>query len=321
MGGVGLGCHRRPRRLLAGDLAPQVAVDQVHVDPGGVVLVPGLDAVGVGVDLLLHLAAGAQAHGAGAGAAPGHLGGAEAGRRGGGGRVHGEAAEIGLLVEALVAGRPVREAPRLGLEDLELHAAEALLAGELPLHGVAQAQGHGHELADQPLARGDAVEPGLGRGDQVVLGLAVQPLGPGLARNGADLADRHLHRAGLVVRAGEAEPHGLALVHGEEDAAVVAPVVGDVVGVVVHPADREAPQPWRQRVLPAVVGDAQRALEGDAQAAFTKVECVALHGELHGGLRGRQGRHGLRLLCCRDRPPRTPRRHRVSNIRSQRFRI
>ena len=71
------------------------------------------------------------------------------------------------------------------------------LAGDLFLGGVAGAQGHGHELADDALFHAVAVEPGLLGGDHVVLGLAVEIVGPRLAGHGVDLAGGDLDREGV----------------------------------------------------------------------------------------------------------------------------
>src|SRR5690606_13094112 len=81
----------------------------------------------------------------------------------------------------------------------------------------------------------------------------------------AHLADADLHRARLPVLAAERDPHRLALVHGEEDAAVLAPFGGHLARVVVDATDREASEPGRERIRLSVVGDAKRAEEGDGE--------------------------------------------------------
>src|SRR5262249_50057803 len=156
--------------------------------------IPCVDAVGVAVDALLHAPAGGQAHRAGA-PAPGD---------GPGSGPTGPGAALGSAGRRAVArrGRRRRGKPaghRLG--GPELHAAEALLAGDLALDRVAHPEGHGDELADGPLAGTDPVEPGLGGRHQVVLRAPVEVLAPGLAGDRADLAHPDLHRPGLPVLA------------------------------------------------------------------------------------------------------------------------
>ena len=142
------------------------------------------------------------------------------------------------------------------------------------------------------MPRADAVEPRLGRRHQVVLAALLagvaQRVGPRLAGQRADLAHRHLHGARGVARAVERDPHGLALVHGQEHAALLAPARGHAVGVVVHVAQREHTERRRQRVPAAVVGDAQRAVEGDGQRSH--LERVASDANGHG-----RGGHGWGL--------------------------
>jgi hypothetical protein len=196
--------------------------------------------------------------------------------------------------------RSIREAPGLGVEHLQLQPAHALLAGHLALHRDARAERHRHELLDGAVPRADAVEPRLRRRHQVVLAALLarvaQRVGPRLAGQRADLAHGHLHGARLVRRPVERDPHGLALVHGQEHPAALAPALGHAVLVVLHVAQRERAQRRRQRVLPAVVGDAQRAVEGDGQGPH--LEGVAGDANVH----GRGGHGGVFLSPCLTRP-------------------
>jgi hypothetical protein len=59
------------------------------------------------------------------------------------------------------------------------------------------------------------------------------------------------------VGTGEAQPHRLALVHGEEHPAVLAPALWHSLAVVVDATEREGSQARRQRILAAVVWDAE----------------------------------------------------------------
>jgi hypothetical protein len=144
-------------------------------------------------------------------------------------------------------------------------------AGQLFLRGVTGAQGHGHKLSDRALFNTEAVEPGLFRGYDVVLGFLVQAVAPLLAGDRVDLAGGDLDGEGILdpvavdLDGVEVHPHGFGLVHGEHDAAVAHPVCGDAVGVVVDVAEGKAAETRRQVVSLAVVGDTQRALEVDAE--------------------------------------------------------
>ncbi len=70
-------------------------------------------------------------------------------------------------------------------------------AGELLLGGVAGAEGHGDELADDALLDAVAVEPGLFGGDDVVLRAAVELFFPRLAGDGVGLAGGDLDGEGV----------------------------------------------------------------------------------------------------------------------------
>ena len=136
-------------------------------------------------------------------------------------------------------------------------------AGELFFDGIAGAERHGHELADHAFFDAVAVQPRLVRYDQVVLRVAVEPLRPGVAGNGTDLAGGDLDRERIVGVAIEAEPHCFGLMHRQQHAAAALPGGREPVRVVVDVAQREAAEAGRQRVVAAVVRNAQRALEVD----------------------------------------------------------
>jgi hypothetical protein len=164
---------------------------------------------------------------------------------------------------------------------------------QLPLDGVAPPERHGDELADEPVAGIESIQPGLVGADHVVLLASVELAGPRLAGYRVDLAGGDLHRDGMPVPRAEVQPERLALVPGDEDTPVLSPVLGDGVEVALDTADREAAQTGRQRIGGAVVGDAQRALEADAEA-LADAELV---------VGGRDGEHGD--LLSRNRCPRS----------------
>ena len=64
---------------------------------------------------------------------------------------------------------------------------------------------------------------------------------------------------------------------------MLAPAAGHAVGVVGDPPDGKLPEPRRQRIVAAVVRDAQRALEGDGEVA-TDLDAIGMDGDVkHGG--------------------------------------
>ena len=73
---------------------------------------------------------------------------------------------------------------------------------------------------------------------QVVLRVAVQPLGPGVAGDGADLAGGDLDRERVAGPAMEVEPQRLGLMHRQQHAAAPLPSDRDPSRVVVHVAQR-----------------------------------------------------------------------------------
>ena len=183
----------------------------------------------------------------------------------------------------LRARRLIGEAAGLGVKADELQAAVTLLSGDLPLDRVAHAERHRDELLDVAVARVDAVQPRLRRDHHVVVrASALQALAAGLAGERVDLADGDLDRVRAPVRAVEVQPHRLALVHRQQHTAVRPPRLRDPVCVVGDAADREVSQRGRQRVLAAVVGDPQCALEGDAEVR-ADLDLVSADGDVEHG--------------------------------------
>ena len=181
------------------------------------------------------------------------------------------------------ARRLVGEAAGLRVEADDLQPAVALLARDLALDGVAHAERHRHELADEAVAGVDAVQPRLARHDDVVLAPALEALVVRLAGDRVDLADRDLDRVRPPVRAAEAQPHRLALVHRQQHAAVLAPLRRHAVGVVGDAPHGKAAERRRQRVVATVVRDAQGALEADGEVA-ADLDAIGVDGDVkHGG--------------------------------------
>ena len=271
--GVGFAGHRQ---VLLG-------VQQVDEAADHPVLVPGVEAIAVLFDHLPQQAAVAQA-------------------------------EVDAVLDAglLTAGahdplpfaaaflQQVLEAVGLEGVDGKLEAAVCGQPGQLLFHGVAGAQGHGDELADAALADVEAVEPFLVGGDDVVLGVGGQAVVPRLAGEGVDLAGGDLDGAGETQAQGlgnhppiEAQPQGFGLVEGHEDAAMMAPGLGQPFGVVVDQAQGEFAQARGQGVDVAVVGDAQGAVEGEV-AAGLGVDVREAEAELVVA----QGQHGAGGSWC-----------------------
>jgi len=136
-------------------------------------------------------------------------------------------------------------------------------ARDLLLGGVARAERHGHELADDALLDAVAVEPRLVGDGQVVLRPPGESRAQRLAGHRVDLAGRDPHGARVV--AVEVQPQGLRLIHREHHAAVLDPLAGHVGGEVVHVPDREEAESGGQRVVAVVVRDAEGPLEPDPQ--------------------------------------------------------
>jgi hypothetical protein len=121
-------------------------------------------------------------------------------------------------------------------------------------------------LPDEPIAGVDAVQPGLIGDDEVVLGFRAERGVPRRTTHGIDTAHTDLDGVRRPVVADEINPHCFALVHGNEHAASLPPPLGNPRGVVSYAANREFTEPGRQRIGPAVVGNAERPLERNAKA-------------------------------------------------------
>jgi hypothetical protein len=126
-------------------------------------------------------------------------------------------------------------------------------AGELRLDSESLAQRDGHELTDESIAGVDAVEPRLVGDDHVVLRIGHQGLrAERLAGNGIDTADPHLQDVRLPPRRPEAQPERLGSTHRDDE----LPLVDTVY---FHRSQARG-----QRVLAAVVGDAERPVQRHA---------------------------------------------------------
>ena len=115
--------------------------------------------------------------------------------------------------------------------------------GELFLDRVALAERHGHELADHPFLDAITVEPGLLGQNHIVLRVPVQMIHPGVARDRADLAGRHLHGEGIARV--EVDPQRLGLVHRRDHAAPRPPRLRQLCGVIVEMTQRKGTEARR----------------------------------------------------------------------------
>ena len=269
-GGVLLRRGRIRRGLLTGHRHPLRGIRDGDEAPARVALVPGVEAVGVVVDLLPHEASRGESHvraldprwrmkHLGSGAAPGP--------------VPGEDRLVALRLH--------------GVGD-DLDAAVLRDAGDLFLDRVALAEGHGDELADHALLHAVAVDPGLLGQHDVVLRIPVEVIRPAVAADGAHLPGRDLHGEGVlgIAEVGvEADPHRLRLVHRHEDAPAAKPLGRQAGLVVVHVPEGEVAQAGREGIRRVVVRDAQRALKRDGtfralvDLGKPEVQAVAFQGD------------------------------------------
>jgi hypothetical protein len=63
----------------------------------------------------------------------------------------------------------------------------------------------------------------------------------------------------------EGKPQGFRLVHGEHHAPILDPAFGHPLLAVIHVPKRKGSKAGRQRVIAAIVGNAEGALKGDAE--------------------------------------------------------
>ena len=110
---------------------------------------------------------------------------------------------------------------------------------------------------------GKAIEPHLARDNKVILGFSDQGGLPCRTSDGIDLAGGYFDGAGIAMEktAIEVHPHGLGLIHGQEDAPVPGPGGRELVPVVVDVLQGKPSQTRRQWIAAIVVRDAQSALE------------------------------------------------------------
>jgi hypothetical protein len=148
-----------------------------------------------------------------------------------------------------------------------------LVAPDQPwLDGFCVSKGVVRQFVAMPLGNGysdeeqitDAAEHG-----------GVQLLRPCLAGDRVDLAGGNFYGEGIggisggAVAGTKMQPHGFALVHGQHYAAAIDPCGRHAPREIVHVSERKVAEPRRQRVLLAVVGYAQGALEVDRDARRT----------------------------------------------------
>ena len=84
-------------------------------------------------------------------------------------------------------------------------------------------------------------------------------VGPTLPGDGVDLSGGDLH--GEWVGAVEIHPEGLRLIHGEHDAAVLLPQLGETGGEVIDVPKGERAQAGGERIIVPVIGNPESALE------------------------------------------------------------
>ncbi len=133
-----------------------------------------------------------------------------------------------------------------------------LLPGDLSFDSGARTEGHGNELADESIPRVDAVQPRLIGQRNVILRVTSEVLDPWQAADRTHFAHTDLQSSGFGSI--ERQPHCLALVDRQHDAATRQPLGWRGVGVVRNSAQRKPAQAGRQRMQPRL-GDSQRPLK------------------------------------------------------------
>ena len=187
----------------------------------GGVLVPVVGLEGVLVDLLPHAPTRSEAH------------------------LRGRRHRVANLV-APVAPYGLRSARKVPLEGAALHGVDGdlqpamlRLAGHLLLGGVPRPQRHRDELPDEALLDAVPVEPRLFRGDHVVLPRLRESEAPPLTGDRVHLTGGDPYGEGVVrsalldESAGEVQPEGFGLVHGQHHAAVLSPTPRNLRGEIV----------------------------------------------------------------------------------------
>src|SRR5262249_7033467 len=147
----------------------------------------------------------------------------------------------------------------------DLQAAVLGLARDLFLDRVTRPQRHGDELAYHVLSHAEAVEPGLLRHDDIVALRSVEFGLPGFAADGVDLAGGDLDSAGIASvgppTGAQRDPHRLGLVERHHHARSLTPALGHAIGEIFDMAQRKRAQPRWERIMLAIVGNAQRPLK------------------------------------------------------------
>jgi len=117
-----------------------------------------------------------------------------------------------------------REAAAHRLRDRDLKRADGLASRNLRFDRDTFTEWSGDELADDAVARLDAVEPRLVRDDEVVLRICLQLGRVAITSQRADAAGFDAHRDGMPVLAGQREPECFVAVHREQEAAGAEPL-------------------------------------------------------------------------------------------------
>jgi len=129
----------------------------------------------------------------------------------------------------------------------------------------------------------DTVEPGLFGADDIILGVGAKRFVVRLAGDGVDTADRDFHRIRLPGGRVEAEPQRLSLVHRNKRPAMLAPKYWHAVEVILNLQDREPAKTGGQRIGAPIIGNAQRALEGDGKP-LSDTDRFLIDGHIEHGL-------------------------------------
>ena len=239
MRGVRLRVNWRGRRRFSRQLSVLVAVDEVNIDTAAIVGVPGFHTIRVGVKLLPDLSSSPKPH-----------------RR---------------CAQCLGSSwrffwRSIGEPSWTRLEDEYLDPAGGLGVSHLAFERVPQSQRHRHKLVDTAVTGDDSVQPYLRGAHQIVLGIGLQATVPGGACHRVDATDTNLDRVRLPRRRIKPDPECLSLIERNEDPVVVVPGFWHAAWEIRDALDRQPAKTGWQRIGPAVIGDAQRAVERYGEA-------------------------------------------------------
>ena len=253
--GVRLRVNRRRRRRFARQRSVLVAVDEVNVHTAAIVGVPSLHTVRVGVKLLPDLSSGPKPH-----------------RRCA--QYRGRSWRF--------FRRSIGEPSWTRLEDEYLDPADGLGMSHLGFERVPHSQRHRHKLVDAAVSGNHSVQPRLGRAHQIVLRISSQTIVPGGASHRVDTADTNLDRIRLPRRRVKPDPECLSLIERNKDPVVVVPRAWQALGEIRDALDREPAETGWQRIGPAVIGDAQCAVERYGEV-LTDPYSVSLDGHVQHG--------------------------------------